>query len=167
MKPPCEKATIFDVGELATRRAPPRRRSRRRSRSPAQPLGVEQARRGRREAAGREALRRRRIAVGEELELVRLGLDDDLRHRLHRLDREAAGGGLAGEHQRVGAVEHRVGDVRRLGAGRARLLHHRLEHLRRDDHRLAGAPPGGDDLASAAPAPRGAAPRRRGRRAPP
>ncbi len=47
-------------------------------------------------------------------------------------------GGLAGEHDRVRAVEHRVGHVARLRPGRSRRGEHRLEHLGRDDR---GDPP--------------------------
>ena len=43
---------------------------------------------------------------------------------------------LAREHHRVGAVEHRVRDVGRLGTRRHRAVDHRLEHLRGDDDRL-------------------------------
>ena len=77
---------------------------------------------------------------------VVLGLLDDPRHGLDDQDGVLAGGGLAREHQGVGAVEDGVGDVGRLGAGGARLLDHRLEHLGRHDHRLAGEAAGGDDL---------------------
>ena len=49
-----------------------------------------------------------------------------------------ADAGLPGEHDRVGAVEDRVGDVGGLRAGRPGVLHHRLQHLRGHDHRLAG-----------------------------
>ena len=58
-----------------------------------------------------------------------------------------AGRGLAREHDRVDAVFDGVGGVVHLGAGRARLDRHRLEHLRRHDDRLAGqARPAGDFL---------------------
>ena len=45
---------------------------------------------------------------------------------------------FAAQHHRVGAVEDGVGDVAHLGPRRRGLLDHRLQHLRRDDHRLAG-----------------------------
>ncbi len=41
-----------------------------------------------------------------------------------------------GQHDRVGAVEHGVGDVGGLGPGGAGVLDHRLEHLGGHDHRL-------------------------------
>ena len=81
----------------------------------------------------------------ESLELVLLGLDDDPRHRPHRLRRVVAGGGFAREHQRVGAVEDGVRDVGGLGARRPWLDHHRFEHLGRHDDRLAEPAPGGND----------------------
>ena len=43
--------------------------------------------------------------------------------------------GLAGEHDAIGLLVDRVGDVGDLGAGRDRLADHRLEHVRGDDHR--------------------------------
>ena len=48
-----------------------------------------------------------------------------------------AGGGLGGQHHRVAAVENGIGDIVGLGAGRTRVVDHRLEHLRGGDHRLA------------------------------
>jgi hypothetical protein len=60
-----------------------------------------------------------------------------------RADRELPDRRLARQHHRVGPVVDRVGHVADLGPGRGRLLDHALEHLGRDDHRLAGhlAPP--------------------------
>ena len=66
-------------------------------------------------------------------------------HGRDRLDRVVADGRLAGEHQRGGAVEDRVRDVARLGARRLGLVHHRLEHLRRGDHRLPDLEAAEDD----------------------
>ena len=79
-------------------------------------------------------------------ERVVLGRGDDPRHRLDGVDRVLAHAGLTREHHRVGAVEHRVGDVARLGARRRGVGDHRLEHLGRDDHRLGVAPRRDDDL---------------------
>ena len=59
-------------------------------------------------------------------------------HHLDGLDRVESLGGLAAQHDAVGAVEDGVGDVGRLGASRSRLAAHALEHLRRADDRLAG-----------------------------
>src|SRR5450830_252910 len=41
---------------------------------------------------------------------------------------------LGGKHHRVRAVEYRVRHIARLGPGRPRVFHHRLEHLCRGDH---------------------------------
>mmetsp|Transcript_4182 Transcript_4182/g.13448 ORF Transcript_4182/g.13448 Transcript_4182/m.13448 type:complete len:385 (+) Transcript_4182:695-1849(+) len=75
----------------------------------------------------------RLVQLGE----VGLGLLAGARHDGDRVAREGAIGCLAGQHHGVGAVEHRVRDVRALGARRARVRDHRLEHLRRHDAGLA------------------------------
>ncbi len=62
----------------------------------------------------------------------------------HGLDRVAPDARLGRQHHRRGAVDHRVGDVGDLGAGRLGRLDHRLEHLRRRDHELALAGGAGD-----------------------
>ena len=55
------------------------------------------------------------------------------------------GRGLRRQHHRVGAVINRRRHVRDFGArGRGR-VHHRLQHLRRHDHRLAGVAAGAHD----------------------
>jgi hypothetical protein len=54
------------------------------------------------------------------------------------LEWEETLGRFAGQHDAVGTVENRVGDVRRLGPGRSRLLDHAFEHLSGADDRLAG-----------------------------
>jgi hypothetical protein len=41
--------------------------------------------------------------------------------------------GLPGQHDRVGPVEYRIGDVRGLRTGRPALIDHGVEHLRRGD----------------------------------
>ena len=66
------------------------------------------------------------------------------RHDLDGALGEAAVGGLAREHDGVGAVKHGVGDVGALGAGRPGVGDHRLEHLSRDHARLARLPALGD-----------------------
>ena len=79
------------------------------------------------------------VAVGEVL----LGRARDPVHRRDRLDRVVADRRLLGEHDRVGAVVDRVGDVGDLGPRRPVAGHHRGEHLGRRDHRLrllAGEP---------------------------
>ena len=60
----------------------------------------------------------------------------NLCHGLHGLDGVFAIGGLAAEHDGVGAVIDGVCDVGDLGAGRARVLDHRVEHLRGHDDGL-------------------------------
>ena len=69
----------------------------------------------------------------------------DAVHRLHRLDRVVAGGGLGRQHHGGGAVEDGIRNVARLGASRLRVLDHRLEHLGRSDHRLPGLEAAQDD----------------------
>ena len=67
---------------------------------------------------------------------MRLDREGDPVHHRDRLDGVVADRGLAGEHDRRGAVEDRVRDVGRLGPCRLRRMDHRLEHLRGGDHRL-------------------------------
>ena len=66
---------------------------------------------------------------------VALGVDRDRRHHRDRADRVGADRRLLAQHDGVGAVEDRVGDVGDLGARRARRADHRVEHLRRGDDR--------------------------------
>ena len=66
----------------------------------------------------------------------------DAVHGRDRLDRILAGGGFRRQHHRVGAVEDRGGDVGDFGARRYRACDHQFQHLRGDDHRLAGLPAG-------------------------
>ena len=61
-------------------------------------------------------------------------------HHLDRLHRVGADRRLGREHDRVGAVEDRVGHIGDLGAGRARGVDHRLEHLGGGDRRAGQAP---------------------------
>ena len=60
----------------------------------------------------------------------------NLCHGLYGLDWVFAIGGLAAEHDGVGAVIDGVCDVGDLGAGRSRVLDHRVEHLRGHDDGL-------------------------------
>ena len=62
----------------------------------------------------------------------------DLVHHRHRFHWKGAGGGFGRQHHRIGAVEHRIGDVGHFGAGRHRRGDHRLQHLGRHHHRLTG-----------------------------
>ena len=86
-------------------------------------------------------------ALGQLVAVAEAGLDRprDPVHVGDRLDRVLPDRGLAGQHQRRAAVEDRVGDVARLRTGRLGLVDHRLEHLRRRDHRLAALQGGDDD----------------------
>ena len=84
-----------------------------------------------------------------------------------RLDRILADRRLAGEHHRGGAVEDRVRDVARLGARRLGGVDHRLEHLRRGDHRLPALERLEDDPLLQQRHERRRRSRRRGRRARP
>ena len=77
-----------------------------------------------------------RARTGLDADLV-LGFGDDLGHHGDGFDGIFAGGGLAGEHDGVGAVVDGVGDVGGFGAGGARVFDHRLEHLRGGDDGLA------------------------------
>src|SRR5438876_5779979 len=63
-------------------------------------------------------------------------LGDSVQH-LDAFERVFSDGGFAGEHDRVGLLEYGIGDVGHLGAGRHRVLDHRLQHVRGDDDRLA------------------------------
>ena len=84
------------------------------------------------------------LAAAAELHEVRhvaFGFDHDARHDRHRLARILAAGGFGREHDGIGAVENGVGHVAGFGARGARILDHRLEHLRGGDDRLA--PSGG------------------------
>ena len=68
---------------------------------------------------------------------ARLGRRGDARQHAHRIDRVVADRQFFREHHAVGAVEDRVGDVGRFGAGRPPAADHRQQHLGRGDRRLA------------------------------
>ena len=76
---------------------------------------------------------------------VALGLLADGGHGLDRLDGVHARGGLAREHDAVGAVVHRVGHVSNLGTGGTRVVAHGVEHLCGHNDRLVGISALGDD----------------------
>ena len=89
------------------------------------------------------------VAGGGEVFLgleLALGAQADARHRGDGKVRMRAGGGLLRQHHRVGAVDHRVGDVEHLGAGGDGRTHHRLQHLRGGDHRAVARHRLADDL---------------------
>ena len=58
-------------------------------------------------------------------------------HVVTYLDGVVALCGFSTQHDAVGAVQHSIGHVGRLGARRPRLLDHALQHLGSTDHRLA------------------------------
>ena len=64
------------------------------------------------------------------------GFEADVGHFDDGLQRIAAGGGFGRGHHRVGAVQHGVGHVADFGAGRHRVVDHRLHHVGRGDHHL-------------------------------
>ena len=66
-------------------------------------------------------------------------------HGADGFDGVFAAGGLAGEHEGVGAVEDGVGDVGEFGAGGARIDDHRVEHLGGGDDGFAGLAAAADD----------------------
>ena len=69
--------------------------------------------------------------------MCELGFGDDAGHHGDGFDGILADGRFAGEHDGVGAVVDGVGHVGDFGAGGARILDHRLEHLGGGDDRLA------------------------------
>ncbi len=97
---------------------------------------------------GADADRLRDCLLQSDKALARLqeqfGLFGHPHHDLDGLQRIVAGGGFLGEHECVGAVEYRVGDVRHLGARRARIPYHGAKHLCCRDHRLAQVIGGAD-----------------------
>ncbi len=86
-----------------------------------------------------------RAEAGVDADLM-LGLGDDPGHHGDGFDGVLAGGGLAGEHDGVGAVVDGVGYVGGLGAGGARVLDHGLEHLGGGDDGLAVLGGAADDV---------------------
>ncbi len=103
-----------------------------------------------RDVAGgvRDRLPDRRLVAGAR-QLVAMtearldGARDEI-HRRDRLDRELADRRLLGQHHGRRAVENRVRHVARLRARRLGRMHHRLEHLRGGDRRLAALERGED-----------------------
>ena len=75
----------------------------------------------------------------------RLGLDQKADHHVDGARRIVTDRGLLGQHDRVGAIEHRVGHVRGLGAGGLRVAGHAVEHLSGRDDRPPRAVGGADD----------------------
>ncbi len=88
-----------------------------------------------------------RLFRGEHDREFAFGRGGDAGHHLDATDGVLARGGFARKHDRVGQFQDGIGDVGHLGAGRHRVLDHRLQHVRRDDDRLAGGDGHGDGLA--------------------
>ncbi len=63
----------------------------------------------------------------------------DAHHCLYSFHGICARRRLSGQHDRAGAVVHRIGYVSRLRSRRARVLDHGLQHLGRCDYLLTGA----------------------------
>ena len=61
----------------------------------------------------------------------------NLIHHLQRFNRIFSCRRLAGQHDRACPLIDRIGHIRRLCAGRPRVLHHGVQHLRGCDHLLA------------------------------
>ena len=61
----------------------------------------------------------------------------DAVHRCNCFHRIITACRLAGKHDGICAVKDRIADIGDLCAGRARVIRHRLEHLCRNDNRLA------------------------------
>ena len=68
---------------------------------------------------------------------VLLGFGRDPCHAIDRFDGVLPDGGFAGKHHRIGAVVDCVGHIARLSPRRSWVLLHRIEHVRRRNHRLA------------------------------
>ena len=78
---------------------------------------------------------------------VALDLAGDAGHRLDRLHGEVAHSGLVAQHHSIDALVDGAGHIAHLGPRRTRIAHHRIEHLRGDDHGALG----GDALLDDAP----------------
>ena len=67
------------------------------------------------------------------------GADDAVHHRDH-FDGMPSDGGLAGEHERVGAVPDRIGDIGGFSASWPGAGGHRFQHLGGNDHGIMARP---------------------------
>ncbi len=75
-----------------------------------------------------------------------LRFQEDRRHHPDRFHRVGADRRLAGEHDRVRTVEHRVGDIRGLRPGGLRIDDHGFQHLGGGDHQFRFLVGGLNDL---------------------
>lgn len=85
---------------------------------------------------------RARAKVAQLIEYIEvrdgnLGLQASLVHHTNGLARVGALGGLTGQHDTIRSIEYGIGHVGHLGASRARVICHGLEHLGGTDDRLA------------------------------
>jgi len=91
----------------------------------------------------------KRIRIGQQighLAQVTLRFSRNGGHGAHGLHGVTSQGCLAGQHDRVGAVENGVGDVGRFRPGGPGLVGHALQHLGGDDDRNACPTTTADDL---------------------
>ena len=91
------------------------------------------------DGVGAGRLRHRALGVDDgAVDRIAFDLLGDAVHGGDRLHRIFAGRRFRRQHDRVGALEDRGGDVGDFGARRHRRTDHRFQHLRRHHHRLAG-----------------------------
>ena len=79
------------------------------------------------------------MAVNRPFWVILFNSPGDGGHGLYRLYREIANGGFVGEHDGIGAIKDRVGNVAHLSACWTRTRCHGIEHLRCGDDRNSKA----------------------------
>ena len=77
---------------------------------------------------------------GKSIQCLAFDVLDDARHGFHNQRWVVPHTRFSRQHQGIGAIEHRIGDVARLCARGTAGGDHRLQHLRRDNHRLSCLP---------------------------
>ena len=77
---------------------------------------------------------------------VPFNIDGNPHHHLHRFTGIISRSCFRRQHDRVGTIEDRVGNIGRLGAGRSRVIDHALQHLGCRDDRLTGQVTLPDDM---------------------
>ena len=78
-----------------------------------------------------------RILMGYGIELT-FRIYGNTSHRFNRFYRIHAACCFATEHNAVRAVQNGIGNITRFGTGRARVIHHRFQHLRCRNDRFPG-----------------------------